>query len=286
MGKTIYRRNSTIRKMKKARFRRSCKNLVMGMLAVALMSLFFILCHDIVIQSPYFRATTLEVSGNVRLSVDDVLKTAHIKPDENVLMINIPLATKYLLSNPWISFAQIRRELPGSIYITIKEHQALAVLNIGKKFLMDTDGNVFKEVSDSDPTDLPTIEGIDYSDLPIGDVGRSSSFNAVLSLLNIGKSNAAVLPNHQVQRIKVDRESGITIYTTQPIENVTVNAIFIGYQDYPEKFVRLKKIITYFKTSRQNQGIDWIDLHQMNRVVVSPLMTASSSPGSGDHKES
>ena len=285
MGRTIYRRDSTIRKMKKDQFRRSCKNLFMGMLAVALMSLFFILCHDIIVQSLYFKATTLEVSGNVRLSVNDVLKTAHIKPDENVLMINIPLATKYLLSNPWISSAEIRRELPGSIYISIKEHQALAILDIGKKFLMDTDGNIFKEVSDSDPTNLPIVEGIDYSDLPAGDVGRSSSFNAVLSLLNIGKNDTAVLPNRRIRRIKVDRESGITIYTTQPIENVTVNAIFIGYEDYPEKFVRLKKIITYFKTSRQNQGIDWIDLHQMNRVVVTPLMASSPSPGSSDHKE-
>ena len=268
--------------MKKARFRRSCLNVLAGMLGVLLMSLFFIFCHDIILQSPYFKVTSLNITGNNRLSIQEVLDTARIRPDTNVLLVNLPLARKYLLSHPWIAAAEVTRELPGNLFLSIKEHQPLAILDLGRKFLINVEGNIFKEVSDTDPVELPVIEGLDFSDLALGDMRRSASYEDVLALLEIGQKPACILPHQQIRLIRVDREEGITLYSAGAIQSVRINAIKIGYQDYSEKFVRLGKIIAYFKNNRQFQGIDWIDLRQMNRVVINPLI---SEPRSDGHKE-
>lgn len=282
MMRNRYRRDSAIRRMKKARFRRSCLNVLAGMLGVLLMSLFFIFCHDIILQSPYFKVTSLNITGNNRLSIQEVLDTARIRPDTNVLLVNLPLARKYLLSHPWIAAAEVTRELPGKLFLSIKEHQPLAILDLGRKFLINVEGNIFKEVSDTDPVELPVIEGLDFSDLALGDMRRSASYEDVLALLEIGQKPACILPHQQIRLIRVDREEGITLYSAGAIQSVRINAIKIGYQDYSEKFVRLGKIIAYFKNNRQFQGIDWIDLRQMNRVVINPLI---SEPRSDGHKE-
>ena len=268
-----HRRDSAIRRMKRARFRRACLNVLAGMLGVVLMSLFFIFCHDIVLQSPYFRAISLEVNGNRRLSVQEILDTARIKSDINVLLVNLSLSRKYLLSHPWIAAAEITRELPGRLVISIREHQPLAIMDMGRKFLINLDGKIFKEVSDIDTVELPVIEGLDFSDLDIGDIRRSANYDAVLSLLEIGRNPACILSHQRIRLIRVDRDEGITVYASEPIQSVRVNAIKIGYQDYLEKFVRLEKIITYFKTNKQTQGIEWVDLRHKNRVVVSPLIS-------------
>ncbi len=252
------------------------------MLGVALMSLFFIFCHDIILQSPYFKVTSLEVTGNKRLSIQEVLDTARIKPDTNVLMVNIPLSRKCLLSHPWIAAAEITRELPGRLILTIREHDPLAILDMGRKFLVDRQGAVFKEVSDSDSVDLPIIEGIDFSDLDQGDLHRSANYDAVLSLLEMGQNPACILSRQRIRLIHVDREEGLTLFTAGPIRDFSVNAVKIGYQDYSEKFVRLEKIIAYFKTNKLIQGIDWVDLRQINRVVISPM---NSEPPLDGHKE-
>jgi cell division protein FtsQ len=277
-----YRRDSAIRRMKRARFRRSCLNVLAGMLGVALMSLFFIFCHDIILQSPYFKVTLLEVTGNKRLSTQEILDTARIKSDTNVLLVNIPLSRKYLLSHPWIAEAEITRELPGRLILTIREHDPLAILDMGRKFLINQEGKVFKEVSDTDSVELPIIEGIDFSDLDRGDLHRSTNYDAVLSLLEMGQNPACILSRQRIRLIRVDREEGITLFSAGPIQAFSVNAIKVGYQDYSEKFVRLGKIIAYFKTNKLIQGIDWVDLRQINRVVISPL---NSEPPSDGHKE-
>lgn len=277
-----YRRDSAIRRMKRARFRRSCLNLLAGMLGVALMSLFFIFCHDTILQSPYFKVTSLEVTGNKRLSIQEVLDAARIKSDANVLQVNLPLSRKYLLSHPWIDAAEITRELPGRLILNIREHHPLAILDMGRKFLINLEGKVFKEVSDSDSVELPIIEGIDFSDLDRGDLRRSILYDAVLSLLEMGQNPACILSRQRVRLIRVDREEGITLFSAGSIQAFSVNAVKVGHQDYSEKFVRLEKIIAYFKTNKLIQGIDWVDLRQMNRVVISPL---HSEPLSDGHKE-
>ncbi len=268
--------------MKRARFRRSCLNALSGILAVALMSLFFILCHDIILQSPYFKVTSLEVTGNKRLSVQEVLDTARIRPDTNVLQVNIPLSRKCLLSHPWIAAAEIIRELPGRLVITVREHDPLAILDMGRKFLIDREGKVFKELSDEDSVELPVIEGIDFSDLDLGDMHRSANYDAVLSLLEMGQNPSCILSRQRIRRIRMDREEGVTLFTSGPVQDFRVNAVKIGYQDYSEKILRLEKIIAYFKTNKLIQGIDWVDLRQINRVVIGPL---NAEPPSDGHKE-
>ena len=246
------------------------------------MSLFFIFCHDIILQSPYFKVTSLNISGNNRLSVQEILDTAKIRPDTNVLLVNLPLARKYLLSHPWIAEADVTRELPGKLVLSITEHRPIAIMDMGRKFLINIEGKIFKEVSDTDPVELPVIEGLDFSDLDIGDIRRSANYDAALSLLEIGQNPACILSQQRIRLIRVDREEGVTLYSAGRLQSVRINAIKIGYQDYSEKFVRLEKIIAYIKTNKQFQGIDWVDLRQMNRVVINPLI---SEPHSDGHKE-
>jgi hypothetical protein len=98
----------------------------------------------------------------------------------------------------------------------------------------------------------------------------------------LGRNPACILSRQRIRLIRIDREEGITLFSAEPIQSFTVNAIKLGYQDYPEKFVRLEKIISYFKTNKLIQGIDWVDLRQMNRVVIRPL---NSEPLSDGRKE-
>jgi cell division protein FtsQ len=282
LGRNRYRRNSAIRRMKKARFRRSCLNVLAGMLGVALMSLFFVFCHDIVLQNLYFKITSLEVFGNKRLSVKEILEAARISPENTTLQINLSLAGKYLLSHPWIASARLTRELPGRITVSVTEHHPLAVLDMGKKFLINTDGKMFKEVAESEADELPVIEGFDYSDLEAGNIRRSPNYDAVLSLMAMGQNPTNILSGQKIRLIRVDKEAGISLYLSMPIQTVKVNAIKFGYQDYTEKFIRLEKVISYFKANKQFQGIDWVDLRQLNRIVVNPLVTEPASDG---HKE-
>lgn len=223
----------------------------------------------------------------------------------NILSINLSTARKRLLANSWIFDAEVSRELPSKISIRVREHEPLAILDLGRRFLLNVDGEIFKEKTPSDPDNLPVITGLEYSDLHIpGDrsshrIGdgvpsgmkdrqpdlarqdRSSAFDAVMDVLRLGQKSESILPNSLIKQIQVDREIGITLYASYD-ENGRIRVIKLGYDDYPDKYNLLKTVFSHMEKRDTLLDFDSIDLINVNRIVVNPVKTRSPSE---NHKE-
>jgi len=116
--------------------------------------------------TPRFAITDLVVEGTRRLSREDVLSAAGAELAQNIFSFDTALAEAKLRKSPWVRRAEVRRRLPGTIEITIGEHQPAALLVVSKKtFLLSEEGLPIKEVSPADPHDLPLITGISSSEL-------------------------------------------------------------------------------------------------------------------------
>ena len=180
--------------------------------ALLLISFVAIFGYDFLTQCAYFKAQKLIVTGTERLAATHVLKHAQIKKGTNILSLNLATARKRLLAHSWIAEAEVSRELPSNIHIRIKEHKPIAVIDLGRKFLINTQGEIFKEVSASDQDNLPIISGLEFSDINVKDESRSLPFDAVMDILHLGQKPNSVIPNSLIKKIKVDREIGLTIY--------------------------------------------------------------------------
>jgi cell division protein FtsQ len=245
--------------------------------ALQLVSFVFIFSYDFLTQCDYFRAEKLVVTGTDRLSEKQVLEQAQIKKGINIISVNLTMARKRLLAHSWITEADVSRDLPNGIHIRIKEHQPLAVLDLGRKFLINTSGEIFKEMEASDPDQLPIISGLEFSDINTRDKPRSIPFNAVMNVLELGQKCKSVLPYKIIKKIQVDREMGLTIYAFDRIKEIK-----IGYNDYPNKYDRLKNILVHLKKRQGFSHLESIDLNNLNRIVIHP--TKKESPAQG-HKE-
>jgi len=244
--------------------------------ALLLISFVAIFGYDFLTQCGYFNAQDLSVTGTERLSTAHVLKHAQINKGVNILSLNLSTARKRLLAHSWIAEAEISRELPSNIHIRIKEHKPLAVMDLGRKFLINTKGEIFKEVSASDPDNLPIISGLEFSDINVKGESRSLPFEAVMDILHLGQKSNSVIPNSLIQNIKVDREIGLTIYAPY-FESGLINSIKIGYHEYASKYAGLKYVISYLKNRPKFLRIESIDLNNLNRIVVNPATINSTA---------
>jgi cell division protein FtsQ len=257
-------------------------------------SALFILGYDFLTQCSYFKAQSIVIDGTDRLSEEEILGQAGIQKGMNILSVNLSMARKKLLAHSWIADAEVSRELPFTIAIRIKEHRPLAVLDLGRKFLIDTRGEIFKERAASDPDELPVITGLEYSDLDVsGDAAalyRSESvggnalknpFGAVMDVLRLGQKPESVVPNTAIERIHVDREIGLTLHASYYASG-RVRAIKLGYDDYQSKYLMLKNILFHLQERKSVPDFDSIDLNNVNRIVVNPVKIESSA---GNHKE-
>ena len=273
-----YYKNSAARKRNKiiTRVIFSMKTATVGTVLL-LVSFLFIFTYDFITQCDYFKAESLTVTGANRLTEEQVLQQSQITKGINILSVNLSRVRKRLLAHSWIEEAEVRRELPTGISIRIKEQEPLAILDLGRKFIINTHGEVFKEMDASDRCRLPIISGLEFSDINVRGESRSVPFNAVMKILALGQKPESVLPCRLIKRIRVDREMGLTIYAFDRIK-----AIKIGYDDYPNKYEMLKNVLFYLKKNGGFSDLESIDLNNLNRIVVNPAKIESAA---GGHKE-
>jgi len=189
-----------------------CLKIMLALSVVSAVSLICIFGYDCLTQSDYFRAETITVEGNQILSEEEVIKETLVKPGDNILSINLSMVRKRLMANTWIAEAEVVRKIPSGIVVRIKEHKPLAVLDLGKEFLLNDHGEIFKEKTTTDPENLPLVKGLKFSDLSLSGARISPSFNALMTVLKLGMKPESILPNSSITLINVDREIGLTVF--------------------------------------------------------------------------
>jgi cell division protein FtsQ len=226
----------------------------------------FILAHDYFTQTAHFRARQLTVSGQQRLTRQQVLEIAAVDPQSNILSVNLAAARKRLLADPWIAEATVRRELPSGLHIRIREEDPLAVVCLtgGRDVLINTAGEAFaKAVRMAGPA-LPTVQGLDATDLPLADRPPSDAFRAAMDLLDLAGDKRCPLARIGLERIVMDRDTGAVVHTRKDRRVVKM-----GFGRYREKCDALDRVIARLQRDRRLAAYRVVDLFDLNRIVVS-----------------
>jgi cell division protein FtsQ len=257
-----------------------------GVAAVVFVGFFFIFVHDVLTQSEHFKARSIQIEGGQRLTAKTLASVAGVREGINVLSVNLSAARKRLLAHPWIADAEVRREIPSTLVIRVREHVPTAVVDVGKKFLLNTRGEVFKEWEPSDPAELPVVSGLKISDLRVADrsgaaaalplaalgsgspplAALSRSMDAVLQVLTLGRERGSALSTRSIRTIRVDRELGITLQAYDEGKSIR-----LGYDDFASKFRLLADLLTFLKSQPGLMDFERIDLTDANRVIVNPV---------------
>ncbi len=106
--------------------------------------------------SPLFGLETVRVVGASRLSRDEVVRLSGLLPGDNVLLLSAGAVEARLESNPWIADASVRRSLPATVILRIRERRPVAVAEADAGLLLVAADGTPLEVVAGDPG-LPRI---------------------------------------------------------------------------------------------------------------------------------
>ena len=109
--------------------------------------------------SAYFTIEKVSVEGNKQIKTADILEECGIRKGENSLLVNVHEAEQKLVSNPWIEHVSIKRELPGSFHITIKERVPLfCARKDNTLYYINAEGRLIAPVTTENFRSLPVLE--------------------------------------------------------------------------------------------------------------------------------
>ena len=187
--------------------------------------------------SPAFATSSIELEGHVRISREEVLDIAGLAIGKNVFAVAPEDAERSLSAHPWIAEAHVRRRLPGSYEVEVRERRAVALLVLDEVFLVADDGAVFKRVEEGDPIDLPVITGIERERFLRDRAFRTSVVLEAVALLHDYRG-AGLWTSEPIGELHVESDDGLSLYVGDDATYVR-----LGHGPFRPKLSRLRTVI-------------------------------------------
>ena len=216
--------------------------------------------YRMVSRTTFLRLETIEVTPLTRLTRNEIVALAGVKPGDSMLGLKLKGVVEQLGKNPWIERVQVRRFFPHTLSITLSERSPKAVANVGCLYYLDAKGELFKSLVEGDRLDYPLVTGVSEVDLEKDPAGSKEALKGALQLIDCLKGGT-VFGLEEVSEIHYDRGYGFTLFTMQggiPVK--------LGNGGFTEKLARLSGI--YRDLKPQMQALDYIDLDYSDKIIV------------------
>ncbi|NLV25500.1 MAG: FtsQ-type POTRA domain-containing protein [Deltaproteobacteria bacterium] len=211
-------------------------------------------------QADIFRLERIYVENNLRVSEEDILAAAEVKPGMNLLDID-PREIGFRIERlDWVKTAAVERIFPRELRIRLEERNPLAVVKLDHFYYLDGDGTPFKLLEVGDRLDFPVVTGIDRERfLSDAQVSRKI-MPAVLQLLAELRQRR-FFTSGEVSEIHVDQQGELHLFAVaggMPIR--------LGRDLFTGKLDRLERI--YADLKPRLSLLQGIDLNVPGQVIV------------------
>jgi cell division protein FtsQ len=225
--------------------------------------------YGLTFGAPGFHVSRIVVRGNTRLSTGEVLSLVDGLRGTSILRADLGAWRRRLMASPWVADASLRRVLPSTIDVRVRERTPLALGRIsGTLYLIDRQGTIIDEYGPQySEFDLPIVDGLAAAprDGALVDEARARLAARVIDAVARRRDIATQLSQIDVS----DAQDAIVILDGDSA------LLHLGEEQFLE---RLQSYIELAPALRARvTGIDYVDLRFDERVYVRPTGGAAKS---------
>jgi len=226
------------------------------------------LLPDVLSGAGFLRVTTITVRGNEHVSPGEVLALIGPLRGQNILKADLETNRQRLMASGWIRTATLRRVLPSTIEVNVKERDPIGLARVGGRlYLIDGDGAVIDEYGPRFAEEsLPIIDGVSPGTDGAVDETRAqlvSSFVAALDTLPELSS--------RISQINVEDP-----YDAVVLLNDGPTFIHLGHEQFAERlreYLELAPVLGAYVAD-----IDYVDLRFDRKVFIRPAEPGVHAP--------
>jgi len=203
-----------------------------------------------------FAVASVEVRGVSRVAPDQILAVAAIPRGTNIFRLNTMGVIGRVESLPEIRRADVVRELPNRVVISVEERRPFTLVHGGRLHWMDEEGRLLGASPEAVAPPMPVISGLSAEELASmrtspGPKARAA-IGVIRALLRTGNGLTA-----EISEIDMSRREGPVLYTVDGVE------VRLGTEDWDERLSRLEGVLAQIAT----QDVRTVDLRFRDQVV-------------------
>ena len=182
--------------------RRIFKGIIFLLITGAILSVF--------VYVPLFTLTNINLNGATYITTEDILKIGNIYINEPLFELETDNIATRLSNDLRIEEVTVRRKLPNTLEITIKERQPVATIICDYGYLdLDKSGKILDSYKNLKVMQIPMITGAVVHDKYIGDDVDDKIVKEILIFLQ--KINSDAL--NKISEVAIVEENYIVAYT-------------------------------------------------------------------------
>jgi cell division protein FtsQ len=182
--------NELIKKRRKKRAVR--RNIILIILLIAVS---ITLC----LKLTYFNVDTVAIHNNNIISSEEIVENANINFGTNIFYMNLKQIKTNVLINPYIEEVAVKRLLPRTISITVKEREAKFYGEVESQYvIIDKNGVVLEKRDNVDNMNLTRLSGLDFQKTELGvlvpgvDERKQQIISTITELIGLNSSDVKI----------------------------------------------------------------------------------------------
>ena len=208
------------------------------------------------LTTPRFGVASVEVRGASRVAPDTILQVAAIPRGTNIFRLDTMGVTGRVEALPEVRRADVVRELPNRVVISVEERRPFTLVHGGRLHWMDEEGRLLGASPEAVAPPMPVISGLSADELASmrtapGPKARAA-IGVIRALLRSGNGLTA-----EISEIDMSRREGPVLYTVDGVE------VRLGTEDWDERLARLEGVLAQIVT----QDVRTVDLRFRDQVV-------------------
>lgn len=213
--------------------------------------------------SSLFNIKTINVTGNNRVSQQEIIRLSGLSYQQNIFRINSKETMKSIFQSPYVEKIKIRRGLPNIINIDIMEREPLVLVPyVGSYLFVDSHGIVIEISNSIAAMKLPIITGLKFNTFKLGEeikVEDKLQLASVIKLIN-GIKQAGMI--QEIEEINAENILSIKLKTKSGIK------INLGDDSNIDTKIPLAKAILQDLNSKNLKGT--IEMVNVDKAVFKP----------------
>lgn len=214
--------------------------------------------------SPRFSIKTVQIDGVERKTPQEIAELGGLHVGDNVFSFDLEAARRGIEEDPWVKSATVTRKLPGSVIVTVVEHEPAALVAIEDKlYLASRVGDVFKELGPDDPVDLPVVTGIDKQDVATDRQGVQKDVQRALDVVD-ELDKTSIVKRYPLQEVHLVEDG-----TVEVIVGSDAVSIHLGVAPYRGKLEQAERVFDELSKRKAEPTIVFLDNESSpDKVVV------------------
>lgn len=158
-----------------------------------LIILFFAIIVILLLCSSLFNIQEIEVTGNTKLSNEEIISLSKINKQTNLFRMNKLKAVESIKENAYVEDVSIKRKLPNKVLINVEERVPKYMLQFADSYVYINNQGYMLEIS-NEKIEAPILIGIttDLSNIKAGNrlnIEDLKKMNMVISIFETANSN-------------------------------------------------------------------------------------------------